>query len=106
MQTPIIFGQNKPIASQDTNLFTVTSSHQAQFSIFVANQGTAVDYFTIALVPNGQSLQTKNYIAFSTPIPGNGVVSYGSISMGAGDQVRISSSLGQCSFTATGLDVT
>lgn len=103
-QTPQIFGQNKPSAGIDTNLFTITTNHTAQLTIFVANQGNDYDRFNIALVPNGNSEQPENYLAYNTPIVGNGVLSFSGIFLNSGDKVQVSTQLGQCSFTATGLD--
>lgn len=104
-QTPKIFGQNKPVAMIDTNLFTVTTGHQAQISIFVSNQSGDYDRFTIALIPYSQSEQAENYLAYHTPLPANGVIAFSGIYLNSGDRVQISTELGQCSFTATGLDI-
>ena len=103
-QTSMIFGQNKPDAGIQTNLFTVSSLHQAQVSIFVANQGEEYDRFTIALVPNSVSVQPENYLAYNTPLIGNGVIAFSGIYINEGDQVLVSSTEGNCSFTATGMD--
>lgn len=102
--TPKIFGQQKPDAAINTNLFTVTTGHQAQISIFVANQSTDYDRFTIALVPNSQSQQPENYLAYATPLSANGVLAFSGIYLNEGDKVFVSTQLGQCSFTATGID--
>lgn len=103
-QTPKIFGQNKPDAGINTNLFTVTLGNQAQISIFVANQLDDYDRFTIALVPASQSQQPENYLAYSTPLYANGVLAFSGIYLGPGDKVFVSSEGGNCSFTATGID--
>jgi hypothetical protein len=104
MQTPKIFGQEKPDANINTNLFTVATGHQAQISIFIANQFNDYDRFTIALVPNATSQQPENYLAFATPLSGNGVLAFSGIYLNAGDKVFVSSEGGNCSFTATGID--
>jgi len=104
-QTPKIFGQNKPDPMIDTNLFTVSISHQAQTSIFVSNQSGDYDRFTIALVPYSQSEQPENYLAYHTPLPAHGVIAFSGIYLNSGDRVQVSTELGQCSFTATGLDI-
>jgi len=104
-QIPKIFGQNKPDALVDTNLFTVATGHQAQISIFVCNQIDGYDYFTIALVPYSQSEQTENYLAYNTPLVNHGILAFSGIYLNSGDRVQVSTRLGQCSFTATGLDI-
>ena len=102
--TPKIFGQQKPDALINTNLFTVTTSHSAQISIFVSNQNNDYDRFTIALIPFSQSQQPENYLAYATPISANGVLAFSGIYLNSGDQVWVQSQAGNCSFTATGID--
>lgn len=103
-QTLKIFGQNKPDAGFNTNLFTVTINNQAQVSIFVANQSTAYDRFTIALIPDEQSEQPENYIAYNTYLYPNGVIAFSGLYFNSGDKVQVSSENGNCSFTATGIE--
>lgn len=103
-QTPKIFGQEKPDVAINTNLLTVGTGHQAQLSIFIANQFDDYDRFTIALVPSATSQQGENYLAYSTPISGNGVIAFSGIYLNEGDMVFVSSEGGNCSFTATGID--
>jgi len=103
-QTLKVFGQNKPDAGFDTNLFTVAIDNQAQFSIFVANQSNTYERFTIAIVPNSQSEQPENYIAYNTYLYPNGVIAFSGLYLNSGDKVQVSSENGNCSFTATGID--
>lgn len=102
---PRILGQSKPDILVDTTLFTVTDGHQAQFSVFIANQNNVIDYFTIALVPNGQLEQGSSFIAFNTAIVANGVLAFSGLFLNSGDRVQVSSVFGNCSFTATGIEV-
>ena len=103
-QTLKIFGQNKPDAGFNTNLFTVTINNQAQVSIFVANQSNVYDRFTIALIPEDQSEQPENYIAYNTYLYPNGIFAFSGLYFNSGDRVQISSENGNCSFTATGIE--
>lgn len=103
-ELPRIFGQNKPTANIDTNLFTVATGHQAQISIFVANQGDDYERFTIALVPANQSEQPENYIAYNSLLVANGILAYSGIYLNSEDRVQVSTVGGNCSFTATGID--
>lgn len=103
-QTLKIFGQNKPDAGINTNLFTVSTGNQAQLSIFVANHLNDYDRFTIALVPSSESQQPENYLAYATLLSANGVLAFSGIFLNSGDRVFVMSELGQCSFTATGID--
>ena len=104
--TPSILGQSFPDMGVDTTLFTVASGQQVQFSLFVCNQNPDMDYFTIALVKSGGQTNPElpsTYIAYATPLIGNGVFSASGLYLNSGDQVRVMSANGGCSFTATGL---
>jgi hypothetical protein len=102
---PRILGQNKPDPLVDTTLFTVTDGHQAQFTVFVANQNNIIDNFSLALVPNGQVEQNASFIAYNTAIVANGVLAFSGLFLNSGDHVQVSSVSGNCSFTATGIEV-
>lgn len=100
---PQIFGQELPPAGIETNLVTVAFTDQAQINIFVANQNTSFDNFSIAVIPYDQSEQPANFIAYQSPIVGGGVVSFSQIYLNSGDRIRVSTLNGTCSFTATGI---
>lgn len=102
-QIPSILGQNKPDAGVHTNLFTVALNTQAQFSIFVANQGDSMDKVTISLIPDGGSETDATYIAYETPILAHAVMAFAGLFMKANDQVIIYTQNGTTSFTATGM---
>jgi len=104
--TPRIFGQSKPVASIETNLLTVGPGSTAQLNVFVANQSPSIDTFSIQLVPSGDSPDLSRYIAYNTPLIGNGVFSVSGISLGSGDAVLVKTGGGNCSITATGLQFT
>lgn len=104
--TPKLLGQKKPAADVETVLFTVASGHQVQFSVFVCNQSPVLDRFTVALIPNGGTLNAANYIAYNTPLIGNGVFSASGLFLGSGDKVEVTSGGGNVSITATGIDIT
>lgn len=103
--TPRLLGQNKPDAGVNTNLFTVTTGNKVQFSLFVCNQNSAIDRFTVALVLAGEPETASSYIAFRTPLIGNGVFAASGLYLNSGDQVIIESENGNISFTATGIEI-
>lgn len=103
-QTPKILGQNLPDPAIDTTLFSVGIGNQVQFSVFVANQENVLDYITIALVPSEQLENTSRYIAYDTPLIGNGVLAFSGLFMNSGDRVQVRSQRGTTSFTATGME--
>jgi hypothetical protein len=100
--TPKILGQSKPLVA--TILYTVPVNTQAQVTIFSANQSTNMDNLTIALIPSGQTLGAARYIAYRTPLIGNGILAMSSIGLNTGDQIYVFSNNGNISFTATGIE--
>jgi hypothetical protein len=103
--TPQIFGQAKPVANIQTNLLTVANDKQAQISLFVCNQGSVADSFSIELLPSGDSPDPSRYIAYNTPILANGVFAVAGVALNSGDSVLVSTTQGNCSITATGFSV-
>jgi hypothetical protein len=101
--TPIILGQSKPVATVDTNLFTVGYNNQAQFNLFVCNQSSSSDTITVALVPNGNLESSTSYIFYNNTVAGNFTFIANGIYLNSGDQIRVLSTNGTTSFTATGL---
>jgi len=101
--TPQIFGQQLPPANIDTNLMTVPNNCEAVVNIFVANQGTDFDYFNIAVVPYNNSEQVQNYIAANTALIAGGIVNFAQIYLGSGDRIQVRTTIGNISFTATGI---
>lgn len=103
--TPKIFYQLKPINAMVTSLlYQVPLNKQAQVTVFLANQVSNADYFSIVLVPTGYSESSAMFLAYDTPIIGNGVFAMSGICMSSGDQLRVKSLGGKISFTATGME--
>jgi hypothetical protein len=102
-QTPTIIGQNKPDAGVLTTLLSLAASEQAQFSVFVCNQGSEVDEITISLLRATQAETDATYIAYDTPMIGNSVLAFAGLFLNSGDQVKIISKNGTSSFNATGM---
>ncbi len=104
--TPKIFAQLKPSDTSNVNLlYTVPSGKRAQVTIFICNQGSNFEAFRIALVPSGGSPVTARFIAWDTPLIGNGVFSMTGIGLDVGESLWVKSSFGQLSFTATGIEM-
>lgn len=104
-QSPRIFAQQFAPTPLSPELYRVEPGHFAQLGIFISNHSPILDYVSVALIPSSQSTTSnKNYIAYNTPLIGNGVLAFASISLGSGDSIRVSSVNGTSSFTATGMD--
>ena len=104
-QNPRIFAQAYPPQDYDATLYTVAVGHSAQLGVFISNHSAVADYVSVALVPNTQNtIALKNYIAYNTPLIGNGVLAFASLCVGSGDAIHVQSVNGTSSFTATGMD--
>ena len=102
--TPKILGQAKPAALTTVTLFTVTSSNTVEFSIYINNQSKLYDGYSIALVPNGSAQTAASQLAFNTQLDGGTTTAFSGLYLNSGDRVLVSSTFGNCSFTATGID--
>lgn len=104
-QTPRIFAQAFPPANSATVIYIVAAGHEAQLTVFISNHSNTFDNVSVALVPSSNnSVGTQNYIAYNTPLIGNGVLAFSGISLGSGDSLYVTSTFGTSSFTATGMD--
>lgn len=104
--TPKIFQQLKPSSvSPITEMYKVPAGKRAQVTVFVCNQANAADNFRIALVPAGFGVTDARYIAYDTPLIGNGVFSVSGIGLDAGESLWVKSTFGNLSFTATGIEL-
>ena len=106
-QNPRIFAQAYPPQDYDATLYTVSQvpPHTAQLSIFISNHSPVMDNISVALIPSTQNTSAvKNYIAYNTPLIGNGVLAFASLCLGSGDSIHVQSANGTTSFTATGMD--
>jgi len=104
--TPKIFGQAKPVAGIQTQLLAVPANSTAQLNLFVANQGAAIDFFSIEIVPYGYSQDPSRFVAYNTPLIANGVFAMAGIGLSEYDTVLVSTQNGNCSITGTGLAFT
>jgi len=94
-------------ANTNTILYTVPSATQTIVStITVCNQASTAATFNIAVIKNGTSVATQNYVAYGTPIAGNDTVALTlGITMGAGDTIVVNSSTTTLSFSAFGSQI-
>jgi len=103
--TPKIFQQLNP---QDTStvtvMYTVPAGKKAQVTLFVCNRDSPAEFFRIAVVPAGAVVTNARYIAYDTVLTGNGVFSVTGIGLDSGESLWVKSSLGNLSFTATGIE--
>jgi hypothetical protein len=100
---PRILGQSKPAALTTVTLFTVDTDTTVEFSIFINNQSTQYDGYTITLIPQGTLASAARELAYNTQLAGGTTNAFSGLYLNSGDSVTASSSLGNCAFMATGI---
>lgn len=104
-----VAGQALPAAATDTLLYTVpASTNFVESTLSICNQdisGSAIRY-RVAVVPNGQTLAAKHYIAFDklVDIADSKFLTLG-LSMGPGDMIYVRSSSATTSFSLFGVEL-
>jgi hypothetical protein len=105
-----ILGQLNPSAATVETVYTVPAATECVISsIVVCNTSDtgAADSFSIAVIPSGDTLATKNLVYVLIPINGNNTfVATVGITLGAGDYVQVFSTSGESSFSLFGMEIT
>lgn len=102
-----ILGQVNPAATTDTPLYTVPSGTSAIVSTITVCATSGTDTYRINVVPSGQSLLTKHYIAYDAGIDSQdtAVLTLG-ITMSSGDVISVYSAGSGLAFSAFGTEIT
>lgn len=103
-----VLGQSAPAATTVTALYTVPSATEAIIStIVVANRGTSVATYRIAIRPNGASLADLHYIAYDVTVGANDSTTLTlGLTLDATDVLSVYASNVNLSFSAFGSEVT
>jgi hypothetical protein len=104
-----IAGQQAPLANTDTTLYTVPASTQFVGStLTICNRDVSVvSSYRVMVVPSGDILGNKHYIAYDVLISGRGTdkLTIG-IALASGDKVYVRSDTANLSFTLFGAELT
>lgn len=102
-----ILGQKKPGAGVLENLYTVpTGSSASVTSLFVCNVSGGSSSFSIAISRAGAAIADEQYIHFTDSLASNTTFPVAApIMLSATDVIRVKSNDGNCTFTATGIEV-
>jgi hypothetical protein len=102
-----ILGKSHPAVTTLTVLYTVPTAKQASSNLFICNQHASnTDTIRIALVPAGESVTSSHYIAYGMSVGAGQTINFTGISLNSGDQILVYSTIAECSFVATGIEVT
>jgi hypothetical protein len=102
-----ILGQSAPLATTDTNVYTVPSATEAIIStIVVANRGTAAASYRIAARPDGSAIANQHYLAYDVPIAANDSTTLTlGITMNAADILTVYCSTANFSINVFGAEI-
>lgn len=102
-----VLGQAAPNANTSTTLYTTPSNTESVVStIFITNRGTTGGNFSIAIVPSGETLENKHYIAQLFSIESKSFVSItAGITMAEADIIVVEGDTNTLSFSAFGTEI-
>lgn len=67
-----VLGQVAPLATTDTDAYTVPSATQTVVStVVIANRAATAGTYRLAVRPAGATIANEHYLAYDTPIAGN-----------------------------------
>lgn len=104
-----ILGQVAPAANTANTVYTVPAATQAVIStINVCNPDSSARSFRVAVVPSGDTLSQKHYIAYETPIQATDSIALSlGISLGNGDFISVyANNSSNMSFGIFGSEIT
>ena len=102
-----VLGQALSTGNTVVTLYTVPSGNSAIIStVNICNQNASSDNFRLAVVPTGESLASKHYLAFNTPIPAYDSIAVTiGITLSSQDTLRVFANTANVSFSAFGSEI-
>lgn len=97
-------GQVAPLATTETDLYTVPAATSAvASSLICCNRGNVSTTFRVSVAVGGGVTQTKDYIYYDLAIPANDTfIATVGLTLNAGDVVRVYAGNTNMSFTLSG----
>ena len=104
MATYKILGNSAPSATTDTTLVTGSTNGTIVSSFTICNTSGSNDTIRVALVPNGGTLGTSNYVYYNFVIPtGSTLHETPGWTLESGATLHVYSTAGTSTFVATGI---
>lgn len=106
--TQVFLGRANPGAATPGTLYTAPASTKAMVtSLYICNTGASPDSIRVWVVPSGGAAANSNAIYFDMPIPvGNTFLANAVPLLETGDFIVVQSANGNCTFTASGIEIT
>lgn len=102
-----VLGQSAPSATTNTNVYTVPAATEAVIStITIANRDSNSATYRIAVRPNGETINNKDYITYNTVVPGNDTIALTlGITLSETDVITVYASSANLSFNIFGSEI-
>ena len=102
-----VLGQINPTANVLSTVYTVPVSTSAVIStVSICNQSATATSVSIAVRPQGASIQPQHYIMYNTPVAGNDTITLTmGITMGNTDVLSATAFSSTVSFSAFGSEI-
>lgn len=102
-----VLGQSNPTSNVSNTVYTVPASNSAVIStVVLCNQGANSSSFKLAVVPSGNTISSKHYLNYNTPIPGNDSIAVTiGITLAANDSISINVSSNDISASVFGSEI-
>ena len=102
-----VLAQSAPLATTETNLYTVPSSTSAVTStLTVCNRGGSTASYRIAIRPNSASISDEHYVAYDATLPANDTIALTlGLTLGTNDVITVYASTASISFGLFGSEI-
>lgn len=93
-----------PLTDTDTTLYEAPAANRARVWLFGAERAGGTPNYRVAVVPSGDTLDSKHYVVYEAAFLANGTVEHGPFYLSAGDKVVVRASDANTSFSANGYE--
>jgi hypothetical protein len=102
-----VLGQVNPTANTLSRVYNVPASNSAVIStVVICNQSTIASSFKLAVMPSGNTVSSKHYLNYDTPIPGNDSIAVTiGITLAANDTILANASSSNISISVFGSEI-
>jgi hypothetical protein len=102
-----VLGQSAPLATTETNVYTVPSATEAVIStMIVCNRGATQATYRIAFRPDGAAIANTHYIAYDAIVPAyDSIALTFGITLGSTDVVTVYASNANTTFSIFGSEI-
>ena len=102
-----VLAQSAPLATTETNLYTVPSSTSAVTStLTVCNRGGSTASYRIAIRPDSVSISDEHYVAYDATLPANDTIALTlGLTLGTNDVITVYASTASVSFGLFGSEI-